>query len=295
MTYEYLVTNTGNVTLTGISLSDDNDEDDLSCPFTSLVPAGTMECTATHNFTQAELDAGGTLDNIVTASSNETLPVTDDLSIPITRNPALTVEKSSETTGLSAPATVTYEYLVTNTGNVTLTGINLSDDNDEDDLSCPFTSLVPAGTMECTATHNFTQAELDAGGTLDNIVTASSNEASDATDDLSIPITQSPSILVVKASTTELIAVAGEVVPYTFTVSNAGNQTLTGITVNDLNCNAAPVYVSGDTNEDSKLQTSEIWKYTCDHTVTQAEVELEGRRRRRPGQHGNSRLGRVRA
>ena len=219
VTYGYLVTNTGNVTLTGISLSDDNDEDDLSCPFTSLVPAGTMECTATHSFTQAELDAGGTLKNIVTASSNEAPDATDDLSIPITRNPALTVEKSSTTSGLSRPATVTYGYLVTNTGNVTLTGISLSDDNDEDDLSCPFTSLVPAGTMECTATHNFTQAELDAGGTLDNIVTASSNEAPDATDDLSIPITRNPALTVEKSSET-----TGLSAPATVTYELPGDQ-----------------------------------------------------------------------
>jgi len=31
----------------------------------------------------------------------------------------MTVEKSSVTTSLSAPGTVTYDYLVTNTGNVT--------------------------------------------------------------------------------------------------------------------------------------------------------------------------------
>ena len=209
VTYEYLVTNTGNVTLTGISLSDDNDEDDLSCPFTSLVPAGDMACTATHSFTQAELDAGGTLDNIVTASSNEASDATDDLSIPITQSPALTVEKSSETTGLSAPATVTYEYLVTNTGNVTLTGISLSDNNDEDDMVARVTTLAVGAHMTCTATHSFTQAELDAGGTLDNIVTASSNEALPVTDDLSIPITRNPALTVEKSSTTSELSAPG--------------------------------------------------------------------------------------
>ena len=148
--------------------------------------------------------------------------------------------------------------------------------------------------MTCTASYTITQVDLDFGS-VKNIAQAHANGTDSNPDDETVTAIQSPAILVVKASTTELIAVAGEIVPYTFTVSNAGNQTLTGITVNDLNCNAASVYVSGDTNEDSKLQTSEIWKYTCDHTVTQAEVELEGRRRRRPRQHGNSRLGRVRA
>ena len=94
--------------------------------------------------------------------------------------PALTVDKSSVTASLSAPGTVTYNYLVTNTGNITLTGISLSDDNDNDDMNCPFTTLAVGANMSCTATHTFTQAELDAGGNLTNNVTASSNEGPDA-------------------------------------------------------------------------------------------------------------------
>jgi len=69
-----------------------------------------MHCTATHTFTQAELNANGSptagsgvLYNQVTADSDQTTPVTDDLSIPITYNAAMTVEKSSTTTSLSAP------------------------------------------------------------------------------------------------------------------------------------------------------------------------------------------------
>ena len=68
----------------------------------------------------------------------------------------------SATTTLSGPGEVTYSYLVTNKGNVTLTGI-VSDDNDNNNLSCPSTTLA-VGAMTCTATHTFTQAELDANG-----------------------------------------------------------------------------------------------------------------------------------
>ena len=51
---------------------------------------------------------------------------------------------------------------------------------------------------------------------------------------------------------------------------------MTGITVTDPKCNAAPVYVSGDTNTDNKLDLSETWIYSCSHTVTQAEVNAGG-------------------
>ena len=140
------------------------------------------------------MDAGGNLVNNVTASSNEAANATDNLSIPISQSPSLTVEKSSTTISVTvAGQVVPYSYLLTNTGNVTLTGISLSDDNTDAVPVCGATTLAPAGTITCTAQHTVTQAEMDAGGNLVNNVTASSNEAADATDSLSIPITQSPS------------------------------------------------------------------------------------------------------
>ena len=48
---------------------------------------------------------------------------------------------------LSAPQTVNYSYLVTNAGNVTLTGIALSDNNDANNLTCPKTTLAPDEAM----------------------------------------------------------------------------------------------------------------------------------------------------
>ncbi len=80
----------------------------------------------------------------------------------------------------------------------------------------------------------------------------------------------------VKSSTTTSITSAGQVVPYTFTLTNTGNVTLTGVTVTDPMCSAAPTRQSGDTNNDNQLQTTETWIYTCNHTVTQAEVDTGG-------------------
>ena len=95
----------------------------------------TTTCTATHTVTQAELDAGADIHNIVTATSNETPPAIDDLDIPVTQLAAMTVVKSSTTTAATtAGQSITYDYLVTNTGNVTITGLSLSDDNDNDDM-----------------------------------------------------------------------------------------------------------------------------------------------------------------
>ena len=304
VTYSYLVKNTGNVTLTGVSLADDNDNNDMSCPATTLAPndgtpggADEMTCTATHTFTQAELDANGSptaasgkLHNVVTADSTQTTPVTDDLDIPITQSPALTVDKSSATTSLAAPETVTYSYLVKNTGNVTLTGVSLADDNDNNDMSCPATTLAPndgtpggADEMTCTATHTFTQAELDANGSptaasgkLHNVVTADSTQTTPVTDDLDIPITQSPALTVDKSSATTSLAAPGTVT-YSYLVKNTGNVTLTGVSLaddndnNDMSCPATTLAPNDGTPGGADEMTC-----TATHTFTQAELDANG-------------------
>jgi hypothetical protein len=62
------------------------------------------------------------------------------------------------------------------------------------------------------------------------------------------------------------------VVHYTFEVSNVGDVTLTGITVSDTMCDApGPVYVSGDTNTDSKLQQAWVdWILEAAHETAHA-------------------------
>ena len=86
-----------------------------------------------------------------------------------------------------------------------------------------------------------------------------------------------PAIKVVKSSTTTAITAANQVVPYTFSVTNIGNVTLTGITVSDPNCTAAISGPAGDTNTNSQLDLTETWTYTCNHTVTQAELDTGGK------------------
>jgi len=149
----------------------------------------------------------------------------------------MTVDKSSTTTSVTAAGQVVpYSYLVTNTGNITLTGISLIDDNIDGSVSCPAASLPPtsgSNTMTCTAQHTVTLAEMNAGGNLTNNVTASSNEAPDATDSLSIPITQTPGMSVVKSSTATTYTMVGDVLDYEILITNTGNITLTNISLDD--------------------------------------------------------------
>src|SRR4051794_1228198 len=190
-----------------------------------------MTCTGNHTVTQAEMDAGGTLTNVVTVTSSAPT-VTDTLSIPIQQSPKLTVKKSSTTASITAAGQVVpYSYLVTNTGNVTVTNISASD-NKTPSVNCPSTSLAVGASMTCTATHTATQGELDAGGNVTNIVTVTSS-APTVTDTLSIPVQQSPKLAVKKSPTPPAIKPAGQVVPYSYLVTNTGNVTVTNISASD--------------------------------------------------------------
>ena len=95
--YHYTLTNTGNQTLTGVTLGDD--QEPVTCvpsvPVASLAPGESITCTATHTVTQADLDAGS-VGNVATGDSEQTLPVTDTVTVPADQSPAMTVLKTGE-------------------------------------------------------------------------------------------------------------------------------------------------------------------------------------------------------
>jgi uncharacterized repeat protein (TIGR01451 family) len=196
--YTIVVTNTGNVAQT-ITVTDPN-ATGLTCSPTanggSLAVGASTTCTASHTVTQADIDAGHYLNTACVDATGATQQC-DDADVPANPQPALTVVKSSTTTLITAVGQVVpYTYVVTNTGNVTLTGVTLTDDKvTTASITCtpaqPAT-LAPTASMSCTGSHTVTQAEFDAGGNLTNIAQACGNPPTGAavcdTDTVSIPI-----------------------------------------------------------------------------------------------------------
>lgn len=128
--YTITVENTGNVTLTDITVTDPTATITGGSPIASLAPGETATATASYTVTQADLDAGE-ITNTATASTvydDETITDDDSVTIPAAAGPSLKVEKSSEGTYKEAGDLITYYVKVANTGNVTLTGIQVRDD-----------------------------------------------------------------------------------------------------------------------------------------------------------------------
>ena len=77
VTWTYLVTNTGNTALTGITVTDDQ-VGAVTCDQTTLAVADTMTCTATGTATQGQYTNLGTVTTTQGATDNDALPLPRD-------------------------------------------------------------------------------------------------------------------------------------------------------------------------------------------------------------------------
>ena len=108
-------------------------------------------------------------------------PVTSPAStatVLVTQTGALSLVKSADpVTVTAAGQSVTYSFLVTNTGNVTVSELTVADTlaapaGPELTVTCPVTTLAPGASTTCAATYLVTQADVD-HGRVDNTATAS--------------------------------------------------------------------------------------------------------------------------
>jgi uncharacterized repeat protein (TIGR01451 family) len=246
--YSFLVTNTGNVTLTSVQVNDTDlpGLSDISCPDTTLAAGASETCHATYVTTAADVDAGS-VTNTATAQGNpprSDIPVVSDPStatVPAEHHPSISVVKSASPSSFDAAGeTIHYSFLVTNTGNVTLSSVQVNDTDlpGLSDISCPDTTLAAGASETCTATYVTTAADVDAGS-VTNTATAQGNpprsdipvvsDPSTAT----VPAIAAPGITVVKSASPSSFDAAGETIHYSFLVTNSGNVTLSSVQVND--------------------------------------------------------------
>jgi len=266
--YNYLLTNQGNITLTGITVSDSLGIT-VSCIKTTLTPGESTTCTASYTVKQSDINTGGNLTNTATATSDHTGPVYAQLQIPIVKNPQLSLKKSANATQVTAAGEIIfYNYLVTNQGNVTLTGIAVSDSLGIT-VNCSITTLNPGESTTCKSSYTVKQSDINAGGSLNNIATAGSDQTAPVTDQLQIPIVQNPQLSLKKSSTTAQVTTAGQIVDYQYLLTNGGNVTLTGTTVSDsLGITVSCVKTT--------LNPGESTTCTASYTVKQSDIDAGG-------------------
>ncbi|WP_169795531.1 DUF7507 domain-containing protein [Arthrobacter woluwensis] len=297
ITYSFKLSNTGNVTLRDVKVTEGDFSGSgklsaITCPegSTVLAPGTSSTCTATYTLTQADVDAGK-VTNSATATGTppgDALPVTSQpsvVNVPIKPTPGISLVKSADKTELVAGETVTYSFVVKNTGNVTLKDVTVNEGDFTGSgkmsaISCPAgaKSLAPGDSVTCTATYTLTQADVDAGK-VTNSATASGTPPAGGTpvtsspSEVTVPIDPAPGISLVKsADKTELVA--GETVTYSFVVTNTGNVTLKDVTVNEGDFTGSGKMSGIQCPEDAKsLAPGEQVTCTATYQVTQADVD----------------------
>jgi trimeric autotransporter adhesin len=223
--------------------------------------------------------------------------------------PSFTVAKAVSAASVSTPSTLTYTISVQNTSTVGLTGVSVTDAllQGASSLTLTFGPTFASGdtsnvgmldvgeTWVYTATYAVKQANIDNGATLSNTATAGVTQVAGTVTSpaATTTITRTPALTLLKTSSTPGPVVVGQVITYTFKVTNSGNVTANDVIVTDSPFNghgsppvpssesqftdAAPFGDSSDATSNngtwSVLAPGDVVTYTGTYTVTQADID----------------------
>ena len=239
-------TNDGNVTLSNVTIADIKLMDTLT--FTPAVPATlapgeTLTATGTHTVTQEDIDAGSYYNSAESSgmAPDETwVSDTDAREIPAVQLPGISVDKTTnggDGLYIAAGSQVTWKYVVTNTGDVTLSDIRVTDSD--------FGPVGTIPTLAPGASASLTKTGTAISGPYENTATVIGTPPSgtDVTDtDGSSYFGSAPGILVEKTvrNTTangpegeKATGQVGDDFQYRIVVTNTGNVALSNVVIID--------------------------------------------------------------
>jgi hypothetical protein len=284
ITWTYVVTNTGNVPLSGLTVADDV-LGAITCPLTTLAPQGSVTCTAS-----GTAEAGPYENNATATATGAGETVTDaDPSHYTGVEPGIDIEKA--TNGADADVApgpfvpvgdpVTWTYEVTNTGDTELIDIAVTDDQGVV-VTCPATTLAVGASMTCTA-----PAAVAEAGPYENLATVTGFSVTEPTvpvqdsdpshyfgEDLGITLVKSVNGDDANEATGPVVNV-GDELTWSFVVTNTGNVPLTwAVTDPDFTNIDCPqtILLPGASEECTALGPAEAGQQTNTATATGSSV-----------------------
>ncbi|HEX3530446.1 MAG TPA: hypothetical protein VH988_25575 [Thermoanaerobaculia bacterium] len=243
VTWTYVVTNSGDVALSNVAVTDDQHVA-VSCPKSTLQPGESMTCTGSgtavsgqyHNVGTA---TGQTLCGSVVSASDGSWYYGQ------AQQPGITIQKSTNgqcVTAAPGPtihigSAVTWTYKVTNTGQTALSNVHVSDDKGVA-VTCPKSTLAAGESMTCTGSGTATACQYSNTGTAfgtpatGSPVTAQSTSWYFGATSPAIQIKKNTNGQHVTAAPGPTIN-AGDPVAWTYVVTNSGDVALSNVAVSD--------------------------------------------------------------
>lgn len=244
--YRFTVENKGDITLTGISLTDpaidttscewrngDGNilpDDDLALPgvtFTLPVADNDEEHVAVCILDPSLTATAGSYKNTATVASNQTEPVASSATYA---TPNLNLSKSAqEAAYTSAGDIIHYDYLVENDGHVPLAGpVLIADDKatvlcaEVDTIGDFDNYLDPGEQISCESEYLVTSQDV-AAGSVTNIAQASAGGLSSNEDQVTVSYNTPPDLQIIKSNDTDSNGTIGTSFIWTLTVLNEGD------------------------------------------------------------------------
>ncbi|GAB3614731.1 DUF7507 domain-containing protein [Humibacter ginsengisoli] len=294
VTYSFVVTNTGNVTLTNPKVTDTDFSgtgqlSTIDCPATTLVAGQVETCTATYKVTQADVDAGSITNTAnVTGTPPGGTPLqpvpSNTVVVNIPPTPALSIVKTADVTAAAVGEKITYTFTVTNTGNVTITDPQVADTGFTghgtlSPIVCPTgpITLTPGQVETCTATYTVVQADVDAGS-ISNAATVGGTPPHGnpippvPSNPVVVPTNPHPALSLVKTASSQQATTVGQVITYTFAITNTGNVNITDPKVNEGSFNGHGTLSAVKCPSTATLAPGQEIDCTATYTVVAADL-----------------------
>jgi gliding motility-associated-like protein/uncharacterized repeat protein (TIGR01451 family) len=268
ITYTIEVENTGNVTISSIAVVDTLTG--LNTTVTSLAPQAKQSYSQTYTIKQTDMNAGS-VSNTATASgidpADNTVTASDTETISGIQTPRLSLTTTASPVNFdSAGVVITFSIIVENTGNVTISSVEINDALTGLNETIP--ALAPGARETITQTYTISQSDMDAGS-ITNTATATGNDPANnivtASDTETITGNRAPAISVLNSASPASFNSVGEVITFTLTTENTGNVTLSSLTISDS--------LTGLNSTIPSLSPGEEQTFTQTYTIKQDDLD----------------------
>ncbi len=223
----------------------------------------------------------------------------------VRRLPVFTASKDVDRSSIAETLTLNYTIVLENTGQLNQTGVAVTDtlpDGSNGTVTGPVESMTADGIFEIgetftyTVSYNVTPADITAGLDLINNVSVTSDQytteslADETASATTVIVPGNPSLSVLKNADDTTDVALGQLITYTYVVTNTGNQFLTNVSLSDVHNGSGPAPsnenltadndVLGDSSDgtpndgtwDSLAPGDEV-TFTGTYTVTQNDID----------------------